>query len=89
MKTFTDLKFETHPNESSGFDTQAKLNFDNKYGVSVVTGDSAYTDDSEPYEVAIMHNGSITYGTDLTDDVLGYQTESDVTEIMAKVQKLA
>ena len=88
MKTFKDLKFESHGNDALGFDTQARMDFDNKYGVSVITGDSAYTSDSEPYEVAVMLNGSLTYDTDITDDVIGHCTEKMVTDIMKKVEKL-
>ena len=87
MKTFKDLIFENHPVQSH-FNTQAEMNFKNDYGVSVITGEGAYSSDSEPYEVAIKYKGSLTYNTPITDDVIGYQTEDDVTEIMKQVQEL-
>lgn len=62
------------------------MHFGNNYGISVVSGRSAYTDKNGPFEVAILHNDSITYNTELTDDVLGYQTESDIDEIIKKVE---
>lgn len=87
MKMFKDLEFKAH-RASYGFDTQARLDFSNGYGVSVITGSSAYTSNSAPYEVAIMYKGSLTYNTDITDDVLGHQSEEDVTDVMKRVQEL-
>lgn len=87
MKTFKDLKFEKHPH-APYFLEQAKMEFENGYGVSVITGSSAYSNEQRPYEVAVLYKGDITYNTHITDDVIGYQTEEGVTEIMAKVQML-
>lgn len=87
MKEFKDLKFETHCNYPM-FAKQAKMHFDNGYGVSVVTGKGAYSDESNPYEVAVLYKDELTYSTEITDDVIGYMTEDGVTEIMKKVQNL-
>lgn len=40
MKTFSDLDFKTHPS-TPHFKTQARLDFNNGYGVSVITADAA------------------------------------------------
>ena len=88
MKTFKDLEFKPHSVQSH-FDTQAELEFDNGYGVSVITRPSAYSNTNCPYEIAVLYKGSICYSTDITDDVIGYQTEADVTEVMRRVQGLA
>ena len=87
MKTFKDLQFEKHPS-AFGFSTQATMNFKNNYGVSVITGSSAYTSDSEPYEIAILYKDELTYNTYITNDVLCYQTEDMVTKVMKQVQEL-
>ena len=87
MKTFKDLEFKKHPS-SFGFDKQAVLNFDNNYGVSVITGSSAYTSHDKPFEVAIMYNEELCYSTHITDDVLGYQSADDVNRILFEVQNL-
>lgn len=87
MKTFKDLVFEPHPVKVY-YDTQARMDFDNGYGISVITGDCAYTSVSSPYEVAVMYNGKITYNSGITDDVLGYQTEETVGKLMIKIQQL-
>lgn len=85
MKTFKDLEFKPH---SIGNGLQATMNFDNDYGVSVVKSNGSYGFKSDLWEVAILYKDSLTYNTDITDDVLGYQTDQDVTDVMKKVQAL-
>ena len=86
MKTFKDLQFEDHP---IGMGHKwASLTFENGYGVSVIFGDLFYSDGFETYELAVLYNDEITYNTDITDDVIGYLNESQVTDIMIKVQQL-
>ena len=101
MKEFKDLEFKPHPSMDG---LHAKLNFDNGYGVSVVRfkigsnpiiGSLAqndeygsYTDNEDEWEVAVFKDGDICYSTDITDDVLGNQTEEDIDEVMAKLQEL-
>jgi len=84
MKTFKDLEFKPH---SIGNGLQGRMDFDNDYGVSVVKFDGSYGFPNL-WEVAIIYKGSLTYNTYITDDVLGCQTEQDVTDVMKKVQAL-
>ena len=98
MKTFKDLKFEMHPLllDAKSQDTKemfanskhAVMEFENGYGVSVIFGDIFYSNGIDTYEVAILKNGYLCYDTYITDDILGYQDEDEVTEIMRKVQEL-
>lgn len=80
MFTFKDLQFEPH----SLFTVdaiQAIMEFDNGYGV--IRGQYFYYNENT-YEVAILKDGDICY--DIIVDVLGYQTEDQVTKIMKKLQ---
>lgn len=86
MKTFKDLEFKTH--KTIGYSTQARLDFNNGYGISVITGYRAYTDIDAPYEIAVMKNKKLCYTTVITDNVLAKQSEEDVTEIMSQIQGL-
>lgn len=88
MKTFKDLEFLPHQN-SAHFETQANIYFENGYGISVITGNCAYTDEKRPYEVGVLYQGMLTYNTHITDDVLGYQTEQDVENVMKQIQELS
>jgi len=87
MLTFKDLVFKSHPNIPC-MRTRAVLEFPNGYRVSVITRERAYTSNDKPYKVAIIHEGSLCYSTPITGNVIGYNTEDDVTEIMKKVQEL-
>ena len=87
MKTFNDLVFGAHPSPFFG-GKRAELNFDNKYGVSVITGGGAYATEDKTYELAVLKYDKITYSTNITNDVLGHQTPEEVTEIMKRIQEL-
>ena len=65
------------------------MEFDNGYGVSVVRTPYSYGGDKGLYEMAVLDKtGRVTYDTPITNDVLGYLTEDEVTEYMIEVQKL-
>ena len=48
----------------------------------------SYGGDKGLYELAIFKDGEICYDTPITDDVIGYLREQDVTEVMEKIQQL-
>lgn len=88
MKIFDDLIFEPHIG-APYFSEQARLTFDNGYGISVITGESVYGNKQRPYECAVIGlEGEITYNTSVTSDVVGFCTKEDVTEVMLKIQNL-
>ena len=98
IKTFKDLEFETHPilldaksqetKEMFSNSKHAVMNFENGYGVSVIFGDRFCSNGIDTYEVAVLKDGILNYKTYITDSVVAYQTEDEVTEIMKKVQEL-
>ena len=98
IKTFKDLEFEMHPIllDGKSFDItsmfagskHAVMEFENGYGVSVIFGEQFYSNGIDTYEVGILKDGYLCYATHLTDDVVAYISEDEVTEIMRKVQEL-
>ena len=98
IKTFKDLEFEMHPIllDAKSQDTKemfanskhAVMEFENGYGVSVIFGEQFYSNGIDTYEVGILKDGYLRFDTPLTDTVLAYQNENEVTEIMRKVQEL-
>lgn len=87
MKTFNDLEFKIHPNMGMGI--QARIQFDNGFGASIVKGPYTYGGDKGLYELAVLdNNGDLTYDTPITEDVLGHLTEDDVTNILSQIQNL-
>ncbi len=85
MKTFRDLNFKPH---KGGNGWQAKMDFPNGYGVSVVNGPMFYSDGPDSYELAVIADNECCYTTPVTGDVLGHLCQVEVSEAMVKVQKL-
>jgi len=87
MKTFNDLQFKPHSIGMGG--VMSRITFDNGYGASVVCTPFTYGGDKGLYELAVLDSdGKLTYSTPITEDVLGYLSEVDVTEILKQIQQL-
>ena len=91
MKTFKDLTFKEHHLDSKG--KKAEMYFPNGYGISVVRFKigmlaSCTSSDNTDWEVAVLKENEIYYTSEITDDVIGFQSNKEVTEIMKKIQKL-
>jgi len=84
MKTFADLEFKAHP---VGRGLQAKMDFDNGYGVSVLFGTDWYSNGTDTYELAVFKDGHINY-EHTQGDVMGYKSSDEVTSWMRQVQEL-
>jgi len=90
-KTFSDLVFNDHANNPDGI--QAIMSLGNDLSISVVSMKNSntqygglYGDASNgTYEVAVFHNDSMLPLSPF-DDVLGWQTEDDLNELMASLQ---
>lgn len=96
MKTFKDLVFGPHP---TGPGLQAKIFFDNGYGVSVVRFKTifhnrygSYTSNESEWEIAFLRgqpeNWKIVFHEPFPDGVEGHLDEKRVTECMELIQKL-
>lgn len=85
VPTFNDLKFETRDHVSG---VQAIWTFANGYGASVIRGPYSYGGPDGLYELAVLRDGRVCCTTPLTDDVLGYLTEDEVTDALAKIAAL-
>lgn len=87
LKDFSDLVFEPHPIGLKDH-TQAKMTFDNGYGVSVICGTLYYSNGVDTYEVATIKGDLIDFKNQVIGDVSGYRTKQEVSEIMARVQRM-
>ena len=86
MKQFKDLQFKKHPQLDG---VVSRITFDNGYGASVVKHEFSYGGKDGLYELAVLDkDGNLTYDTPITNDVIGYLREIDVTDVMEKIQKI-
>jgi hypothetical protein len=88
---FNDLKFTDAEINNGGI--QAIVKFENNYGASVVKHDYSYGNKQGLYELAIIkydENGywDLCYDTPITNDVLGYLTEDNVTDYLIQIEQL-
>jgi hypothetical protein len=87
--TFTDLKFEHDEMGEYAFHI-----YDNHYGVSVVRGPYTYGGMKGLYELAVVYmapedkESQLVYDTPITNDVMGYLTPDNITDVMAQVEAL-
>lgn len=86
MELFNELDFKAHSVWEDG--KQARISFDNGYGASVISGGGSYTSDQNPYELAVLFDGAITYNTDITSDVVGNLNAKGVDTLLSMIKNL-
>ena len=63
--------------------------FSNGFGASVVCHEFSYGGDQGLKELAVLDsNGDLTYDTPVTNDVIGYLSDSAVHHYLEKIQEL-
>lgn len=66
--------------------------FENGYGASVVKHRFSYGSEQGLFEIAVLRGDSekweICYDTEITCDVLGYQNDEDVAEVLNQINSL-
>jgi hypothetical protein len=89
MKKFEDLEFEKIKEDSHRIGVKCRMVFENGYGVSVVCHTHSYGGKNGLFEIAVLgKDGDLTYDTPVTNDVIGYLSREEVTDIMKQVQEL-
>ena len=83
--TFNDLTFVPSTYADG---VHAIVTFDNGYGASIVKTDRSYGGKEGLYELAVLFDGLISYDTPITNDVIGFLTEDEVTELLQKIEAL-
>jgi hypothetical protein len=83
--TFKDLDFKTS-NTLKG--VWARVDFDNGFGASIISNDVSYGGKSGLYEIAVLKGDNIISTTDVTNDVVGWLDDNDVTRTLNAISKL-
>ena len=65
-----------------------RLLFPNGYGASIVRFDGSYGYEEGLWEVAVMTDAGPCYTTLITDDVIGYQSETEVVSLCQQIFSL-
>jgi hypothetical protein len=86
MKTFNDLEFKDMDSFYNG--VQARVLFENGYGASVVKHEFSYGGKDGLYELAVTKDEDLCYDTPVTNDVEGYLSPEEVTELLKQIQEL-
>lgn len=84
INSFEDLVFAPHRNKMEGA-VQAQHDLPNGITISVVGGQGLYGDGIVSFEVAAWHEGFELIKLSEHDDVLGWRSKEDVTEIIQKL----
>lgn len=67
---------------------QARVDFENGYGASVVRHDNSYGGKDGLYELAVLKDGDLCYDTPITSDVLGFLNEAEVSTYLMQIEQL-
>lgn len=64
-----------------------RFSFDNGYGASIIKGTGSYGY-PDKWELAILKDGSLCYDSGICDDVIGWQTDEQIEELLNKIKEL-
>lgn len=80
--------FKKFPSKKINDGIQYIAKFKNGYGASIVKHKYSYGNTSGLWELAVLKDDCITYKTPITNDVIGYLTESEIQNILNKISIL-
>jgi hypothetical protein len=67
---------------------QAKYKFKNGYGASIIQHRGAFGSEEGLWELGILHNDVLCYDTPIAQDVIGYQDEQGLSDLLAEIASL-
>lgn len=82
------MKFNELEFKPKALGVQAKVEFPNGYGASIVQGPYSYGNEFGLYELAVLKDGVLCYDTPITSDVVGHLTPDDVTALLEQIEAL-
>ena len=87
IKTFNDLEFKDRPEfrAREGMTRSARISLGNNVEMSVVDGETHYSNPGETYEVAVFHRGHML-NLQEHEQVLGWQDAREVELLMKEIQ---
>lgn len=67
---------------------QWEFEFNNKYGALVIRCDYSYGGNEGLFELAVLYDDDLCYSTPITDDVIGYLTDDEVSALLDRIEQL-
>jgi hypothetical protein len=67
---------------------QHKFKFDNGYGASVIRGPYTYGGGDGLWELAVLRGPALCYDTPITSDVIGWQSEREIANLLDEIERL-
>lgn len=80
--------FKKYKNRGGRDGEQWIFEFDNKYGASVIKSDYSYGGREGLFELAVLYDDDLCYSTPITDDVIGYLTDGEVSALLDRIEQL-
>lgn len=80
--------FKEYKNRGGRDGEQWIFEFPSKYGASVIKSDYSYGGRDGLFELAVLYNDELCYSTPITDDVIGYLTEDEVSALLDRIEQL-
>lgn len=62
--------------------------FENGYGASVIRGAFSYGGSNGLWEVAVLADGILAFDTPITDGVIGYLSDDEVTAVLDRIKAM-
>ena len=62
--------------------------FPNNYGISIIKHFGSYGGPEDKFEIAVLKDGDLCYDTEITNDVIGHLSESEVIAYAMRIYKL-
>lgn len=80
--------FKSYKNRGGRDGEQWEFELDNKYGASVIKCDYSYGGREGLFELAVLYDNDLCYSTPITDDVIGYLTDDEVSDLLDRIEQL-
>ena len=79
-------RMQPHPLDPRGI--QMRFSYPNGYTASVIRYKGSYGGYEGLWEIAVLFGEEIVYDTPITCDVLGWQTNEEVEEVLQRIREL-
>lgn len=90
---FEQYLVELYQDPAYGCGIHYIFRFDNHYGASVIKHPGSYGHEEDLWELAVLwfisdDKWDIEYNTPITDDVIGYQNDEEIRNLLNKIKNL-